>query len=79
MNNIDRTVITVYVVMLIIIIAIGCGTCIYKLEELDKKIDNLNKLRQDSSLIEVNGELINEDNYYQAYWKSYTLAKDSIE
>lgn len=79
MNNVDRTVITAYVVILVIIIAIGCGTCIYKLEELNKKIDNLNQLRQDSSLIEVNGELIDEDDYYQADWESYTPAKDSIE
>lgn len=79
MNNVDRTVITVYIVMLIIIIAFGCGICIYKLEELDKKIDNLNQLRQDSSLIEVNGELIDEDDYNQMDYQSYTPAKDSIE
>lgn len=30
-------------------------------------------------LIEVNGELIDEDDYYQADWESYTPAKDSIE
>lgn len=30
-------------------------------------------------LIEINGELIDEDDYYQADWESYTPAKDSIE
>lgn len=32
-----------------------------------------------SGLIEVNGELIDEDDYYQADWERYTPAKDSIE
>lgn len=53
--------------------------CVDKLEELDKRFDNLNQLKQDSSLIEVNGELYDADDYYQADWKSYTLAKDSVE
>lgn len=79
MNNTDRTFITVYIIILLIWITITSVICVYKLEELDKKIDNLNQLRQDSSLIEVNGELIDEDDYYQADWKSYTPAKDSIE
>lgn len=52
--------------------------CVDKLEELDKRFDNLNQLKQDSSLIEVNGELIDADDYYQADWKSYTPTKDSI-
>ena len=79
MNNTDKIFITVYIVILLIWITITSVICVYKLEELDKKIDSLNQLRQDSSLIEVNGELIDEDDYYQADWKSYTPAKDSIK
>lgn len=79
MNSNDRNVITVYVVILIIWITITSVICVNKLETLDKKIDNLNQFRQDGSLIEVNGELIDEDDYNQMDWRSYTPAKDSIE
>ena len=47
--------------------------------DADKKIDNLNQLKQDSCLIEVNSELIDSNYYYKADLKNCTLAKDSIE
>lgn len=50
-----------------------------KLNKLIKRIDVIEQVKQDSSLIEVNGELIDADDYYQADWKSYTPVKDSIE
>lgn len=82
MNNEDRKGLIIYVfttLVLLMCIAICNIICIGKLEELDKRFDNLIQLKQDSSLIEVNGELIDEDDYYQADWESYTPAKDSIE
>lgn len=68
-------IITLTFLLFILICSI---VCVDKLEELDKRFDNLNQLKQDSSLIEVNGELIDADDYYQADWKSYTPVKDSI-
>lgn len=50
-----------------------------KLNKLNKKLDIIEQVKQDSNLIIVNGELIDEDDYYQADWQSYTPAKDSIE
>lgn len=79
MNNVDRIVITIYFVVLLILITRGFGICIYKLEELDKKIDNLNQLKQDSCIIEVNRKLIDSNYYYKVNLKNCTLVKDSIE
>lgn len=47
--------------------------------DADKKIDNLNQLKQDSCLIKVNSELIDADDYNQMDWRSYTPTKDSVE
>lgn len=41
--------------------------------------NNISEDKDISGLIKVNGELIDEDDYYQMDWKSYTPAKDSIE
>lgn len=43
------------------------------------KCKNKDSIDDTFGLIEVNGEFIDEDDYYQANWKSYTPAKDSIK
>lgn len=81
MNDKDRKLLDMYciITMTFLLFTLICSImCVDKLEELDKRFDNLNQLKQDSSLIEVNGELIDADDYYQADWKSYTPTKDSI-
>lgn len=81
MNDKDRKILNVccIITMSLFLWTLICSIiCVAKLEELDKRFDNLNQLKQDSSLIEVNGELYDADDYYQADWKSYTPTKDSI-
>lgn len=81
MNDKDRKILDMYCIITLtfLLFTLICSImCVDKLEELDKRFDNLNQLKQDSSLIEVNGELYDADDYYQADWKSYTLTKDSI-
>ena len=81
MNDKDKKILDVccIITMSLFLWTLICSIiCVAKLEELDKRFDNLNQLKQDSSLIEVNGELIDADDYYQADWKSYTPTKDSI-
>ena len=81
MNDKDIKILNIncIIILTFILFALICSIiCVDKLEELDKRFDNLNQLKQDSSLIEVNGELIDADDYYQADWKSYTPTKDSI-
>lgn len=81
MNDKDRKILDMYCIITLtfLLFTLICSiVCVDKLEELDKRFDNLNQLKQDSSLIEVNGELIDADDYYQADWKSYTPTKDSI-
>ena len=65
--------------VLLIFILICYIICVSKLEKLDKRFDNLNQLIHDNSLIEINGELIDEDDYNQMDWRSYTPTKDSVE
>ena len=78
-KNIKILNINCIIILTFILFTLICSiVCVDKLEELDKRLDNLNQLKQDSSLIEVNGELIDADDYYQADWKSYTPTKDSI-
>lgn len=82
MDNKDRKIFNIYaiVIQVLLICILICGViCVSKLEKLDKRFDNLNQLIQDSSLIEINGELIDEDDYNQIDWRSYTPAKDSVE
>ena len=68
------------IIQVLLILILICGIIyVSKLEKLDKRFDNLNQLIQDSSLIEINGELIDEDDYNQMDWRSYTQAKDSVE
>lgn len=76
MNNENRKIVIMYIIITLILCIV---VCIKQIENLDKRLDNLNKIKQDSSLIEVNGELIDADDYYQADWKSYTLVKDSVK
>lgn len=81
MNDKDRKILNIncFIIILFLLWILICSiVCVDKLKELDKRFDNLNQLKQDSSLIEVNGELIDADDYYQADWKSYTPTKDSI-
>ena len=81
MNDKDKKILNVccIITMSLFLWSLICSIiCVAKLEELDKRLDNINQLKQDSSLIEVNGELIDADDYYQADWKSYTPTKDSI-
>lgn len=78
-KDIKRLNINCIIILTFLLFTLICSImCVDKLEELDKRFDNLNQLKQDSSLIEVNGELIDADDYYQADWKSYTPTKDSI-
>ena len=78
-KDIKRLNINCIIILTFILFTLICSiVCVDKLEELDKRFDNLNQLKQDSSLIEVNGELYDSDDYYQADWKSYTPTKDSI-
>lgn len=79
MNNIDRMLIAAYFAVLFVSIIIVCNICIYELEKLNTRLDNINKFIQDSGFIKVDGELIDADDYYQADWKSYIQPKDSIE
>ena len=82
MDNKDRKIFNIYAIIiqvLLILILICCIICVSKLEKLDKRFDNLNQIIHDSSLIEINGELIDEDDYNQIDWKSYTPVKDSVE
>lgn len=82
MNNENRKVVIIYIIITLILllcILICDIVCIKQIENLDKRLDNLNQIKQDSSLIEINGELIDADDYYQADWESYTLVKDSVE
>ena len=79
MNNIDKMRIDAYFAVLFVSIIIGCNICIYELEKLNTRLDNINKFIQDNGFIKVDGELIDADDYYQADWKSYTQPKDSIE
>lgn len=76
MNNENRKIVIMYIIITLILCIV---VCIKQIENLDKRLDNLNQIKQDSSLIEVNGELIDADDYYQADWESYTLVKDSVE
>ena len=81
MNDKDIKILNIncIIILTFILFTLICSIiCVDKLKELDKRFDNLNQLKQDSSLIEVNGELIDADDYYQADWKSYTPTKDSI-
>ena len=82
MDNKDRKIFNIYamIIQVLLILILICGIIyVSKLEKLEKRFDNLNQLIQDSSLIEINGELIDEDDYNQIDWQSYTPAKDSIE
>lgn len=79
MNNIDRILIAAYFAVSLVSIIIVCKICIYELEKLNTRLDNINKFIQDSGFIKVDGKLIDADDYYQADWKSYTQSKDSIE
>ena len=81
MNDKDIKILNIncIIILIFILFTLICSiVCVDKLEELDKRFNNFNQLKQDSSLIEVNGELIDADDYYQADWKSYTPTKDSI-
>lgn len=81
MNDKDIKILNIncIIILTFILFTLICSiVCVDKLEELNKRFDNLNQLKQDSSLIEVNGEIIDADDYYQADWKSYTPTKDSI-
>ena len=82
MDNKDRKIFNIYamIIQVLLILILICGIIyVSKLEKLEKRFDNLNQLIQDSSLIEINGELIDEDDYNQMDWRSYTLVKDSVE
>lgn len=79
MKNIDKMLIAAHFAVWFVSIIIVCNICIYELEKLNTRLDNINKFIQDSGFIKVNGELIDADDYYQADWKSYTQPKDSIE
>ena len=79
MDNKDRKIFNIYamIIQVLLILILICG--IIYVSKLEKRFDNLNQLIQDSSLIEINGELIDEDDYNQIDWRSYTPAKDSVE
>lgn len=74
--------INIYSIFILIFFLIIFGLTLVsfkEIEEVNEQFNNIKQLKQDNSLIEVNGKIIDADDYYQVDWKSYTPAKDSIE
>lgn len=53
MNNIDKMLIAAYFAVLFVSIIIVCNICIYELEKLNTRLDNINKFIQDSGLLKL--------------------------
>lgn len=80
MNNFKlKHIIIIIVFAVIIIFTIYLYLIIGDTRENCENIKIEEVVDSTSGLIEVNGELIDEDDYNQMDWRSYTPASDSIE
>lgn len=85
MRNECRQVCNVYNGIITVLLIWICVISIYdiisyrKLKELNRRLDIIEQLKQDTGLILVDGELVDEDDYNQMDWRSYTSVSDSIE
>lgn len=79
MNNFKLKHIIIIVFAVIIIFTIYLYLIIGDTRENCENIKIEEVIDSTSGLIEVNGELIDEDDYNQMDWRSYTPASDSIK
>lgn len=79
MNNFKLKHIIIIIFAVIIIFTIYLYIIIGDIRENCENIKIEEVIDSTSGLIEVNGELIDEDDYNQMDWRSYTLASDSIK
>lgn len=79
MNNFKLKHIIIIVFAVIIIFTIYLYIFIGDIRENCENIKIEEVVDSTSGLIEVNGELIDEDDYNQMDWRSYTPASDSIK
>lgn len=79
MNNFKLKHIIIIVFAVIIIFATYLYIIIGDIRENCENIKIEEVIDSTSGLIEVNGELIDEDDYNQMDWRSYTPASDSIK
>lgn len=79
MNNFKLKHIIIIVFAVIIIFATYLYIIIGDIRENCENIKIEEVVDSTSGLIEVNGELIDEDDYNQMDWRSYTPASDSIK
>lgn len=79
MNNFKLKHIIIIVFTVIIIFATYLYIIIGDIRENCENIKIEEVIDSTSGLIEVNGELIDEDDYNQMDWRSYTPASDSIK
>ena len=70
---------SIFAVLLLVWVIINNLMCVHKLEILESKIERIDRAKQDDNPIIVGSELIDENNYNQMDWYSYTLVSDSIE
>lgn len=79
MNNFKLKHIIIIIFAVIIIFTIYLYIIIGDIRENCENIKIEEVIDSTSGLIEVNGELIDEDDYNQMDWRSYTPASDSIK
>ena len=79
MNNFKLKHIIIIIFAVIIIFIIYLYIIIGDIRENCENIKIEEVIDSTSGLIEVNGELIDEDDYNQMDWRSYTPASDSTE
>ncbi len=79
MNNFKLKHIIIIIFAVIIIFTIYLYIIIGYTRENCENIKIEEVIDSTSGLIEVNGELIDEDDYNQMDWRSYTPASDSIK
>ena len=79
MNNFKLKHIIIIIFAVIIIFTIYLYIIIGDIRENCENIKIEEVVDSTSGLIEVNGELIDEDDYNQMDWRSYTPASDSIK
>lgn len=79
MNNFKLKHIIIIIFAVIIIFTIYLYIIIGDIRENCENTKIEEGIDSTSGLIEVNGELIDEDDYNQMDWRSYTPASDSIK
>lgn len=79
MNNFKLKHIIIIIFAVIIIFTIYLYIIIGDIRENCENIKIEEVIDSTSGLIEVNGELIDEDDYNQMDWRSYTPESDSIK